>query len=93
VVIGVDRLAKHKGAGSTPVTRSRKVRDIDTLTGDTVNMRACTVTAQWWLDMDDPANAALLKVPLVGRLPKPAPAGILHGVGHHGSMVPPRRAG
>ena len=25
---------------------------------------ACTVTANWWLDMDDPANAALLGVPI-----------------------------
>ena len=24
----------------------------------------CTVTAHWWLDMDDPANAALLGVPI-----------------------------
>jgi len=25
---------------------------------------ACTVTGNWWLDMDDPANAALLGVPI-----------------------------
>jgi hypothetical protein len=26
--------------------------------------RTCTVTGHWWLDMDDPANAALLGVPI-----------------------------
>jgi hypothetical protein len=32
--------------------------------GDT----ACTVTGHWWLDMDDPANAALLGAPLTVTL-------------------------
>jgi len=40
----------------------------DTPTGDTVNARACTVTGHWWLDMDDPANVALLGVPLTVTL-------------------------
>jgi len=26
--------------------------------------RVCTVIGHWWLDMDDPANAALLGVPI-----------------------------
>jgi len=42
--------------------------DTDMPTGDTVNTRACTVTSQWWLDMDDPANAALIKVPITVTL-------------------------
>lgn len=28
----------------------------------------CTVTAHWWLDMDDPSNAALLGVPITVTL-------------------------
>jgi hypothetical protein len=40
----------------------------DSPTGDTVNTRACTVTGQWWLDMDDPANVALLGVPITVTL-------------------------
>jgi hypothetical protein len=28
----------------------------------------CTVVGQWWLDMDDPANAALLGVPITVTL-------------------------
>ena len=28
----------------------------------------CTITAHWWLDMDDPANAALLGVPVTVTL-------------------------
>ena len=36
--------------------------------GDTVFTRACTVTAHWWLDMDDPANAALIGVPIAVTL-------------------------
>jgi len=28
----------------------------------------CAVTAHWWLDMDDPANAALLGVPITVTL-------------------------
>ena len=28
----------------------------------------CTVSGQWWLDMDDPANAALLGVPITVTL-------------------------
>jgi len=30
--------------------------------------RTCTVTGHWWLDMDDPANAALLGVPITVTL-------------------------
>jgi hypothetical protein len=40
----------------------------DSPTGDTVNTRACTVTAHWWLDMDDPANVTLLNVPITVTL-------------------------
>ena len=40
----------------------------DSPTGDTVNTRACTITAHWWLDMDDPANVALLGVPVTVTL-------------------------
>jgi len=40
----------------------------DSPTGDTINTRACTVTGQWWLDMDDPANAALIGVPITVTL-------------------------
>ncbi len=36
--------------------------------GDTVSSRACTVVGQWWLDMDDPANAALIGVPITVTL-------------------------
>jgi hypothetical protein len=40
--------------------------------------RTCTVIGHWWLDMDDPANAALLGVPitvtLVGGDPSGGPA-------------------
>ena len=36
--------------------------------GDTSAIAACTVSGHWWLDMDDPANAALLGVPLTVTL-------------------------
>ena len=40
--------------------------------------RKCTAVGHWWLDMDDPANAALLGVPitvtLVGGDPSGGPA-------------------
>lgn len=35
---------------------------------DTSNIAACTVSGHWWLDMEDPANAALLGAPLTVTL-------------------------
>jgi hypothetical protein len=37
--------------------------------------RTCTVTGHWWLDMDDPANAALLGVPITVTLVGGDPSG------------------
>jgi len=34
----------------------------------TMPIPPCTVVGQWWLDMDDPANAALLGVPITVTL-------------------------
>jgi hypothetical protein len=36
--------------------------------GDTPGIAACTVSGHWWLDMEDPANAGLLGVPLTVTL-------------------------
>ncbi len=37
--------------------------------------RVCTVVGHWWLDMDDPANAALLSVPITVTLVGGDPSG------------------
>ncbi len=83
--ISVNGLAMHPsddfGPGSSDATEDCGVARSDP-------DRKCTVIGHWWLDMDDPANAALIGVPiavtLVGGDPSGGPA--VGGVPIHMSL-------
>ncbi len=77
--ISVNGLAMHPGdPASGPVNPVNPDAYEDCGVARSDPDRVCTVIGHWWLDMDDPANAALLSVPitvtLVGGDPTGGPA-------------------
>jgi hypothetical protein len=65
--ISVNGALMEPGAHGNPLWSPEVVQFCDSNEG-LLNFGMCAVVGQWWLDLDDPANAALLGVPLTVTL-------------------------